>query len=148
MLCAEPLPSIALARRWNPPLGCETLPQVREAAARLLPWWLSRVCASDSMKPSLQFFYEDNPVQRYEPAFTLGEHAQDNCIRGASRTQYSCWLHAAAARHVWTRVGGSSVTLSIPPRLFIFSPIFFVFYLHTRNWFQTSSRSVLRGLIN
>ena len=129
MLCAEPLPSIALARRWNPPLGCETLPQVREAAARLLPWWLSRVCASDSMKPSLQFFYEDNPVQRYEPAFTLGEHAQDNCIRGASRTQYSCWLHAAAARHVWTRWAAAA---SIPPRLFIFSHFFRVLFTHKK----------------
>ena len=120
MLCAEPLPSIALARRWNPPLGCETLPQVREAAARLLPWWLSRLCASDSMKPSLEFFYEDNPVQRYEPAFTLGEHAQDNCIRGATRTQYSCWRHVC-----WTRWAAAA---SIPPTALHFFPYFRVLF--------------------
>ena len=145
MLCAEPLPSIALARRWNPPLGCETLPQVREAAARLLPWWLSRVCASDSMKPSLQFFYEDNPVQRYEPAFTLGEHAQDNCIRGASRTQYSCWLHAAAARHVWTRVGGSSVN---PTTALHFFPFFSCFIYTPEIGFKLRREASLRALIN
>lgn len=126
MLCAEPLTSIALARRWNPPLGCETLPQVREAAARLLPWWLSRVCASDSMKPSLEFFYEDNPVQRYEPAFTLGEHAQDNCTRGATRTQYSCWLHAARSSAACLDTGGSSVD----PTALHFFPHFFPFFIY------------------
>ena len=76
------------------------------------------------MKPSLEFFYEDNPVQRYEPAFTLGEHAQDNCTRGATlNIPAGCMRRSSAA---CLDTGGSSVD----PTALHFFPHFFPFFIY------------------